>query len=942
MTNKGYEFIDKNGTFRMRFPEHTSYLYFPLAGDSGLKSCVTPLLGGDSKLDQNTFLLQPVSVEELHNLKSTRNFWCVLKGKGVWSATGASAESEALRGTGAEESELEAGLMWHQVRRGTDRYFLDSRITSFVPLGERPQAEPALEIMEVTIRNHGEDAVTITPIAAVPIYGRSADNLRDHRHVTSLLHRIAVVEDGIEVTPTLTFDERGHKKNTLTYFAYGVDEEGHGPIDFCPTVQDFIGEGGSLARPLAVYGLESGYSESAGIEQEALRDAQEKAFAKHGSERGPWVKAGARYAGCEAMGALRFEETYLEPGQEKTWCVYLGIAAKERTEENRRRILEQFGGKEKAEQALEQVKHTWTERVNVHYTSKDPDWDNYMYWVTFQPILRRIYGCSFLPYHDYGKGGRGWRDLWQDCLALLIMEPDGVRQKLADYYGGVRMDGTNATIIGEKQGEFLADRNHITRVWMDHGFWPFQTTQLYIQQTGDLEILLEEVTYFKDGQIFRGEKKDADWEEGQGLLQLDGAGQVVSGSILEHILLQNITEFYDVGAHNHIRLRGADWNDGLDMAVQNGESVAFTAAYGGNLEEIAELLRRLDQKGCHVLAFQSEVCELLRDHREIYDSVEKKQALLQDYYESCRHCTAGQKTEVALADIAQVLQGMADWIKGHIRSTEWITTQSGSFFNGYYDNNSRQVEGEFSGGVRMMLTSQVFPIMFGTADRGQTERIIRAADKLLYCEAQGGYRLNTDFKEIKDDMGRAFGFAYGHKENGAVFSHMAVMYANALYRQGFIREGHKVLDALYRQSMNFEISRIYPGLPEYFSDSGRGMYPYLTGSASWLMMTVVTQVYGIRGCFGDLLIDPRLLREQLDQERKIAITLEFAGGRLSVSYQAGEEREVYTSVRELYLDGQRQQGNVIPRARLQESGTGLLESGAAETSQGRREILVIL
>lgn len=893
----------------MKAPEKTSYLYFPLAGDTGLKSCVTPLLGGDSKLDQNAFLLQPVSVEELHSLKSTRNFWCVLKGKGVWSATGASAESEALRGTDEEEeSELEAGLMWHRIRRSSGRYSLDSRITSFVA------PDSSLEIMEVTIRNHGSEAVTLTPIAAVPIYGRSADNLRDHRHVTSLLHRIAVVESGIEVTPTLTFDERGHKINTLTYFVYGTDEEGRGPREFCPTVQHFIGEGGSLARPLAVYGLEDS----------------------------PWVKAGARFAGYEAMGALRFEDTRLDPGQERTWYIYPGIAAREQAEANRRQILDNFGGREKAEQALEQVKRIWTERVNVHYISKDPDWDNYMYWVTFQPILRRIYGCSFLPYHDYGKGGRGWRDLWQDCLALLIMEPGGVRQKLVDYYGGVRMDGTNATIIGEKQGEFLADRNHITRVWMDHGFWPFQTTQLYIQQTGDLEILLEEVTYFKDGQIFRGEKRDADWNEGQGLLQLDDAGQVVSGSILEHILLQNVTAFYDVGAHNHIRLRGADWNDGLDMAAENGESVAFTAAYGGNLEEIAEMLRRLDQKGCHALTFQSEVCRLLKDHREIYDSVERKQALLQDYYEDCRHRVSGKKAKIALGDLAEVLQGMADWIRGHICGTEWLTTQCGSFFNGYYDNNGRQVEGEFPGGVRMMLTSQVFPVMFGIADREQAAQIIRAADNLLYCEKLGGYRLNTDFKEIKDDMGRAFGFAYGHKENGAVFSHMAVMYANALYRQGFIREGHKVLDTLYRQSMNFEVSRIYPGLPEYFSDSGRGMYPYLTGSASWLMMTVVTQVYGIRGCFGDLLIDPRLLREQLDQERKIAITLEFAGVRLSVSYQAREEQEVYAGIRELYLDGQRQQGNVIPRARLQESRTGLLESGAAETSQGQREILVIL
>lgn len=78
-----------------------------------------------------------------------------------------------------------------------------------------------------------------------------------------------------------------------------------------------------------------------------------------------------------------------------------------------------------------------------------------MHWVSFQPILRRIYGCSFLPHHDYGKGGRGWRDLWQDCLALLIMNPDGVRQMLLDNFAGVRIDGSNATIIGSKQESLL-------------------------------------------------------------------------------------------------------------------------------------------------------------------------------------------------------------------------------------------------------------------------------------------------------------------------------------------------------------------------------------------------------------------------------------------------------------------------------------------------------
>jgi len=95
--------------------------------------------------------------------------------------------------------------------------------------------------------------------------------------------------------------------------------------------------------------------------------------------------------------------------------------------------------------------------------------------------------------------------------------------------------------------------------------------------------------------------------------------------------------------------------------------------------------------------------------------------------------------------------------------------------------------------------------------------IVQAADALLYCKEVGGYRLNTDFHELKLDMGRMFGFAYGTKENGAVFSHMAVMFANALYQRGFAKEGFKVLNTLAQHCMDTEKSKIYPGIPEYFN-----------------------------------------------------------------------------------------------------------------------------
>lgn len=46
------------------------------------------------------------------------------------------------------------------------------------------------------------------------------------------------------------------------------------------------------------------------------------------------------------------------------------------------------------------------------------------------------------------------------------------------------------------------------------------------------------------------------------------------------------------------------------------------------------------------------------------------------------------------------------------------------------------------------------------------------------------------------------------------------------------------------------------------------MYTYLTGSASWLLLTMVTEVFGVKGKLGDLLLQPKLVKEQFDSEEK--------------------------------------------------------------------------
>ena len=892
---ENYHFLDESGVFTLKQPENYSYLYFPVAGETGLKSSLTPNLGGDAKMDQNTFLLEPVSAENLHNNRSTRNFWCNVKGNGSWSATGASAEEYNKKFTDMQDkSELTAGFMWQTMTRESAKYQLRAEITSFVPVDEN------VEIMYVELTNIGKMKVVFTPTAAIPIYGRSADNIRDHRHVTSLLHRIRTTRDGVEVTPTLSFDERGHQLNDVTYFVCGVDGKGVRPVDFYPVTEEFIGEGGNYERPYAVIRNQKG------------------------------VEAGTVLEGLEAVGGLHFAEVKLEAGETVSYTILIGATKRQ---EEIVTLVKRFDNEKKTKAEFETVKAYWQEKVNVSYHTGDEVFDQFMHWVSFQPMLRRIYGCSFLPHHDYGKGGRGWRDLWQDCLALLIMNPDGVRKMLIDNFAGVRMDGSNATIIGAKQGEFIADRNNITRVWMDHGVWPFLTTKLYIDQTGDIEILEKEIPYFKDKQICRGTKTDLLWDDSYGCWQKSKTGNRYEGSVFEHMLLQHLTAFYEVGEHNQIRLRGADWNDALDMAEERGESVAFTNAYAGNFRDMAELLSAYQKKtGKETVSLSVEMIILLEDEESLYRSVERKKSVLESYLKTCEHDISGDKIEVCISKLVANLKHKSDWMMRHIRETEWVEDEDrDGWFNGYYDNHGNRVEGEFEEGVRMMLTGQVFSIMSGTAEDEQVKAITKSADKYLYREEVGGYRLNTDFHEVKTDLGRMFGFSYGDKENGAVFSHMAVMYANALYQRGFAKEGYKALNALEKQAVNFETSHIYPGIPEYFNARGRGMYHYLTGAASWYMLTVITEMFGVHGELGNLVFTPRLLAEQFDKNGEAALTLQFGGKRWHILYQneSGTEYGEY-QITKMLLDekeipvGENAASVCIPKEQLDALRTEML------------------
>jgi len=849
-----WTFVNERGDGEFLYPDADSLwrVYFPLCNFAGMKSAVTMNFKGDVKTGQNTFLTVPVSVEDLHSCHWSRNFWVAAGDKAPWSATGVGT-------TYLEDGQVvctaRGGPGWLVVSRRNEPLGLEADVSLFVPPGDL-----AAEVMIVTVKNVGAEPVVFQPTYCVPAYCRSADNLRSHRHVTSLLNRVEGLSHGFRFKPSMNFDERGHRLNAVSYFVLGFEQDGSPPVGGWADLAEFCGPRFGLDRPDAVF------------KKLAARSFSEK-FAD----------------GRESVGALRFADKELSPGEEVSFTIVLAVA-----EEESPRALFALGKTTEAAKALEGTRKFWGELLDgVKLTTGDGDFDQWFRWVQLQPFLRKIFGNSFLPDVDYGRGGRGWRDLWQDLLGTLLTDPAAARAEMVSYFAGIRWDGSNATIIGERAGEFIADRDNISRVWMDHGVWPWMTLKLFIDRTGDTSILFEKARYWKDHQLRRARARDEAWRPEDGTWQKDRGGRIVEGTVLEHVLLQHYVAFFHVGEHDIMLLEGADWNDGIDMARTRGESVHFTGVYAANMKTLADVLEHVLSSGlADSVDVAAELARLMRlGDESMLSGWKKKREHLDAFFDSVAGALSGERASVKLADLIADLRVKAESIFDRIRRQEWVTTGDGeSFFNAYYDERGVRVDGDTAErGTQMNLAAQAMLLLAGVPDEDQIDSLLSAVGRYLGGHVTGLPALCTDTKGPYMELGRNFGYAYGNKENGAPFSHMNVMYAAGLFDCGRPREGWDVLRKLYESSMMSARSRMLPGIPEYFEPDGRGVYCYLTGSAAWYVLTTITRLVGVKGRLGDLELAPRMAAAGLSPDGW-SLEVPFAGRVLHIRFAGRGEK----------------------------------------------------
>ncbi len=838
---------DSKGTFRAVDADYTSRLYFPLMNEAGMRTSVTPDLKGDISGGFDKYLMPPVVTEDLHRTNNSRYFWLNIEGLDPWSINGLSPSQQSQKWLSqSEHSEITASPGSFKLKRSHSVLDLEAEISITVPLGV-----DKVELWKVTVSNLGNETIKMTPFVALPLFGRHADNLRDHRQVTTMFQNCYRDPNGVRIKPTIVHDESGHRKNTTSYFMYAYGEDNALPNRIWTRMQDFIGEGGAMDNPEVVF---------KNLPEPDISDEK-----RHG---------------VEAVAAMAFEDIELMPGKEISYIVVAGLTEIDDSLE----ISEKYNSVEKFDKKLEETRNYWSKLSDeVSFKTGRPEFDEWVKWLAFQLKCRQIFGNSFLPDFGYGRGGRGWRDLWQDSLSIFLVDPDSARDEIVNNLKGIRIDGSNATIIGDEPGEFKADRNNIPRTWCDHGAWPLFALNFYIQQTGDFDILLEQIPYWKDQFVNRSNEIDKKWTPEQGSWLKTEDGELYIGTVLEHVLIQQLSAFYNVGEHNILKLEGADWNDTLDMARNRGESVCFQSFYAGNLEILIDLLKSVKSKGIHSILLLQEMDILFK--KMDFESIAKKHEILNQYFQKVSSRVSGTLIEISIDELIDDLQEKYDHSGSHIREKEWLKSKNGNFFfNGHYDDRGLRMHGDFNEGPRMDLTSQVMPVMCNIASDNQIDSLYKSAREILATSGEPGLRLCTKYPDVDMNIGRITGFVYGYKEHGSKWMQQNIMLMYGLFKRDKLDYGHEMLQDILSISQNSSTAKTFPGIASFYEPDNRGAYMYLTGSSTWIFLSLLTQIFGIRGDKGDLLINPKLSDWFFDEDGKASAEFTFHQQRIKLTY----------------------------------------------------------
>ena len=391
--------------------------------------------------------------------------------------------------------------------------------------------------------------------------------------------------------------------------------------------------------------------------------------------------------------------------------------------------------------------------------------------------------------------------------------------------------------------------NDIGGGFNDDPMWLIFGTVAYIKETGDFTILDEPVPF--------------DNEPGSEV------------SLMEHLRVSFNHVVENLGPHMLPLIGRADWNDCLNLNCFSWDpNESFQTTENKTEGSKAESL---------MIAGLFVVCG-------------------RDYVELCAKVGLAQEAERA----QKLVDDMVEAVKKHGWDGEWYLRA--------YDYFGRKVGSHENEEGQIFIESQGWCTMAGIGlEEGMVQKALDSVKERLDCE-HGIVLNNPAFTKYLVEYGEISSYPAGYKENAGIFCHnnpWVIIGETVLGRGDYAWDYYRKICPSYTE----ENSALHKVEPYVYSQMiagkdaarpGEAKNSWLTGTAAWNWYAITQYILGIKPSYGGIEIDPCICSEW----KEYKVTRRFRGSVYEITVKNPDR--VCKGVREILLDGQPLNGNVVP------------------------------
>ena len=382
----------------------------------------------------------------------------------------------------------------------------------------------------------------------------------------------------------------------------------------------------------------------------------------------------------------------------------------------------------------------------------------------------------------------------------------------------------------------------------DDPLWLIAGTDAYLRETGDWSILDEPCDFDNDPKLAQ--------------------------PLLEHLRRSFRYTCTHLGPHGLPLIGRADWNDCLNLncfSEHPGESFQITGPSEGPVAESVFIAGMFVKYG-------------------------------RAWADICRHLGLEAEAGEAEAAVARMERTVLD--------AGW----DGAWFRRAYDAFGHVVGGKECEEGQIFIEPQGMCVMAGIGkDSGEAARALWSVEERLDTK-YGIVLLQPAYTRYHLELGEISSYPPGYKENAGIFCHNNPWIVCAETELG---HGERAFEVYRRTCPAFieDISDIHRTEPYVYSQMvagrdapsfGEGKNSWLTGTAAWTFLSVSQAILGVKPTLDGLAIDPCVPGDV----KGFSVVRRYRGAEYRIRVENPDG--VQKGVRQLLVDGERVEGNLIP------------------------------